>query len=90
MTLVYFWLSSVALAIERVRSRVLTGGHSIQEETIQRRYYNGLENLSKIYKPICDYWIIFDCSEAPTKLIAEGFHNFGKLKFTIKIFIRKS
>jgi predicted ABC-type ATPase len=75
VTLVYFWLSSVELAIERVRTRVLAGGHHIPEEIIQRRYCKGLENLSKIYMPICDYWMIFDNSETPVSLIAEGFRN---------------
>jgi len=75
VTLVYFWLSSVELAIERVKARVLAGGHSIPEETIQRRYRSGIENLSKIYLPICDYWMIFDNSEHPSILIAEGFQN---------------
>lgn len=37
VTLVYFWLSSVDLAIERVRTRVISGGHDIPEETIRRR-----------------------------------------------------
>jgi len=75
VTLVYFWLSSVELAIERVKTRVLAGGHGIPEETIRRRYHSGIENLSKIYMPICDYWIIFDNSEHPAVLIAEGFQN---------------
>ena len=73
VTLVYFWLSSVDLAIERVRTRVVSGGHSIPKETIHRRYLSGIENLSKIYLPICDYWMIFDNSEYPSTLIAEGF-----------------
>ena len=25
--------------------------------------------------PICDYWMIFDNSETPVSLIAEGFRN---------------
>lgn len=75
MTLVYFWLSSIELAIERVKTRVLAGGHNIPEETIHRRYRSGIENLSKIYLPICDYWMIFDNSEHPSVLIAEGFQN---------------
>ena len=75
MTLVYFWLNSVDLAIERVRTRVISGGHDIPDETIRRRYITGLENLSKIYLPICDYWMIFDNSEHPSGLIAEGFRD---------------
>lgn len=43
--LVFFWLSSVDLAIERVKTRVLEGGHNIPEPIIIRRYYSGLSNL---------------------------------------------
>jgi len=75
VTLIYFWLNSVELAILRVRTRVLAGGHNIPNETIQRRYRKGLENLSKIYLPICNYWLIIDNSEYPPVLIAKAFQN---------------
>ncbi|MBW8331270.1 MAG: zeta toxin family protein [Prolixibacteraceae bacterium] len=73
VTLLFFWLDSVDLAIERVKIRVSQGGHNIQEEIIRRRYASGLENLSKIYLPICDYWMIYDNSNPPSSIIAEGF-----------------
>jgi len=73
VTLVYFWLNSPELAIERVKTRVISGGHDIPIETIRRRYKSGIENLSKLYIPICDYWMIIDNSEPPFQLVAEGF-----------------
>ena len=75
VTLVYFWLNSQELAIERVKTRVLSGGHNIPEETIIRRYNAGIKNLSKLYLPICDYWMIIDNSEPPFQIIAEGIKN---------------
>ncbi len=75
VTLVYFWLNSVELAIERVRTRVLSGGHDIREAIIRKRYISGIEHLSKMYLPICDYWMIFDNSGHPSELIAEGFQD---------------
>lgn len=75
VTLVYFWLSSPELAIERVKNRVVSGGHSIPEEIIRRRYDSGMDHLKKLYIPISDYWMIFDNSEHPTRLVAEGFQN---------------
>ncbi len=75
VTLVYFWLNSPELAIERVRTRVQSGGHDIPTETILRRYKVGIVNLSKLYLPICDYWLIIDNSEPPFQVIAEGFKN---------------
>jgi len=75
VTLVYFWLNSVELAIQRVKTRVLAGGHGIPEETIRRRYRKGIENLSKIYLPICNNWMIYDNSAYPSALIAEALKN---------------
>lgn len=46
VSLVFLWLRSVEIAIERVRARVRLGGHSIPEETIRRRYEHGTRNFS--------------------------------------------
>jgi len=75
VTLVFFWLDSVDLAIERVKTRVLEGGHNIPKVVITRRYHSGLSNLFSIYIPICDYWMIFNNSGSPSELIAEGYSN---------------
>ncbi len=75
VTLVFFWLNTVELAIERVKMRVSEGGHNIPEETIRRRYKSGIRNLLDLYIPVCDYWIIINNSENPFKVIAEGLKN---------------
>jgi predicted ABC-type ATPase len=72
-TLLFFWLDSSELAIERVRLRVSEGGHDIPEDTIVRRYNAGLKNLFKLYIPECDYWMIFNNSGLQAQLIAEGY-----------------
>ncbi len=74
-TLVFFWLDSVDLAIERVKIRVLEGGHDINRNVIIRRYFSGLTNLFRLYLPICDYWMIFNNSISPSELVAEGYSN---------------
>ena len=71
-TLVFFWLNQPELAIERVRTRVLQGGHDVGTETIIRRYHAGLKNFFYLYTPICDYWLFVDNSSNPFRLIAEG------------------
>jgi len=73
VTLIYFWLNSPELAVERVKARVISGGHNIPETIIYRRYRAGIDNLSKLYLPICDYWLIIDNSEPPFQVVAEGF-----------------
>ncbi len=75
VTLVYLWLNSPELAVERVRNRVISGGHGIPEDVICRRYLAGINNLSKLYLPICDYWLLIDNSEPPFQIIAEGSKN---------------
>jgi predicted ABC-type ATPase len=75
VTLLYFWLSSPLVAIERVAIRVAKGGHHIPDETVERRYYRGLKNLFDIYIPICDHWAVVNSMGHPLKVIVEG--NFG-------------
>lgn len=72
VSLVFLWLSIPELAIERVRLRVESGGHDIPEATIRRRYASGIDNLFKLYMPICDYWVIIDNSGQAGRIVAEG------------------
>lgn len=72
VTILYFWLNSPELAIQRVRDRVISGGHNIPEAVIRRRYVMGLEYFFHIYKDLCDYWKLADNSKSPFSLIAEG------------------
>ena len=68
----YFWLKSPELAIKRVAMRVAAGGHNIPTDTIVRRYRQGMENLRKIYLPLCNYWVMIDNSDKRGKWVAEG------------------
>ena len=71
ITLLFFWLKNTELAKERVKTRVLEGGHNIKTEIIERRYLNGIINLFDIYLPIVDQALLFDNSEGKHILIAE-------------------
>ena len=71
--LLFLWLNTVELAIQRVAERVHGGGHSVSEDIIRRRYRRGLENLSQLYLPIADTWVVYDNSGAGSPLlIASG------------------
>ena len=72
VTLIYFWLNSDDLAVERVRLRVASGGHNVSEPTVRRRYRQGMINLIHRYIPIVDSWMIFDNSSTPASMIAQG------------------
>ena len=71
VTLLFFWLESEDLAIERVKNRVLEGGHNIESLIIRRRYKNGIKNLFDIYLPLVNELMIFDNSGGKPDLIAE-------------------
>lgn len=72
VTLIYFWLKSPELAVERVHARVEAGGHNIPEETIRRRYQVGIDYFFHYYAPVCERWILADNSQIPFRVIAEG------------------
>ena len=72
VNLIYYWLDSVELAIERVKVRVSEGGHHIPSDTIIRRYHAGLKNFLNLYRDKVDYWMLIDNSKTEPQLIAEG------------------
>ena len=71
VTLLFFWLQTVELAKERVKTRVLEGGHNIPTDVIERRYLRGIRNLFDIYLDIVDAVLIFDNSFGKHHLIAQ-------------------
>ncbi|HZN34791.1 MAG TPA: zeta toxin family protein [Pirellulaceae bacterium] len=58
--LFYFWVPSAEFAIKRVANRVKMGGHSIDPETIRRRYERGLRNFFELYQPLASSWYFYD------------------------------
>lgn len=70
INIIFFWLQSPELAIERVRRRVESGGHNIPEDIIRRRYKRGIKNLFELYIPLSDNWVIYDNSKAASQVVA--------------------
>lgn len=58
--LLYIWLPDADLAVARVKSRVMHGGHDIPEATIRRRYDRSLYNLTQLYSPLVSTWRVYD------------------------------
>lgn len=71
-TLMYFWLNSPDLAIQRVRNRVAAGGHNIPDAVVRRRYVMGLQYFFDAYIPVVDRWVLADNSHPPFTVVAEG------------------
>ncbi len=71
----FFWLNSPELALQRVAERVEKGGHNIPADVIRRRYVAGIRNLFRLFMREVDYWEIYDNSEYPAVQIATGGKN---------------
>ncbi len=70
INLVYVWLESAELAVNRVARRVESGGHNIPEDIIRRRYERGRNNFVELYLPIANRFQAYDNSGDKNSLIA--------------------
>ena len=75
-TIVFLWLPTPEQAIARVKLRAITGGHSVTDGIIRRRYFSGIRNLLDIYMPLVDEWFLYDNqSLSGPRLVAYGRPN---------------
>ena len=73
----FLWLESADLAVNRVAARVRLGGHDVPEETVRRRYTRGLRNFFDLYLPLADSWHVFDNSRAGRPQLVASAHRDG-------------
>ncbi|MGX2968546.1 zeta toxin family protein [Ursidibacter sp. B-7004-1] len=64
----YVGVDDPDINVKRVKARVASGGHFIDEATIRNRYDISLQNLTKIV-PLCDEVFIYDNSGEVPNLI---------------------
>jgi predicted ABC-type ATPase len=65
-------LSSPALALRRIATRVKQGGHDVERADVLRRFDRGRQNFENIYRPLADSWFLYDNSGESARLIEEG------------------
>ena len=70
VSLLFFWLNSPEVAIQRVAKRVSEGGHNIPTDVIRRRYQLGLSNFFNLYKDVVDTWTLVDNASNPRQVVA--------------------
>jgi predicted ABC-type ATPase len=78
--LLYLWLNDVELAIDRVARRVAQGGHHIPEDTVRRRYINGLRNVLNVYLPLSNSALFIDNSNIGSQVVIARMKNKNDLK----------
>ena len=67
----FLWIPDLAITRRRVQQRVAKGGHDIPEDVQQRRFHLGIRNLATLYRPLIDYWRLFENTHDTPHLVAE-------------------
>lgn len=71
VVLIYSYLDTPVLCENRIKIRVLNGGHDIPREDIVRRFYRSKENFWYIYKDLVDEWNLFYNGTSEYILVAQ-------------------
>ena len=68
----FLWVRNAELALERVRDRVLKGGHNVPEAVVRRRYDRSLRNILTNSRAFADSWTLFDNSGDSPMILASA------------------
>lgn len=58
--LMFLWLPSADLAVDRAALRVRAGGHHVAEDVVRRRYAKGISNFFSLYQPLAPTWRVYE------------------------------
>jgi predicted ABC-type ATPase len=84
--LLYIYLKSELLAENRVKSRVVRGGHNIPAATIERRYTRSLHNFVNLYLPLASSWYVVDNSQTSSlRMIASQKNGSSAEVFDVEV-----
>ena len=67
----FLWIPHLAITNGRVRQRVRKGGHDIPEDVQARRFQLGIRNLAELYRPLVDWWRLYDNTGRHPHLVAQ-------------------
>jgi predicted ABC-type ATPase len=73
--IIYIFLENPDTCIERIKERVLKGGHNVPDKDVIRRYHRSKKNFWNLYKNLADKWFIMYNSEFHFTEIAIGSKN---------------
>jgi predicted ABC-type ATPase len=59
ITIVFIYLETPEACLERVKNRVLKGGHNVPASEVKRRFYRSKKNFWQIYKNQVHHWHLF-------------------------------
>ena len=70
--IIYIFLETPGLCIQRIKERVLKGGHYVPDDDVVRRFYRSKENFWNLYKKLADSWFLIYNSQQQFIEIALG------------------
>jgi predicted ABC-type ATPase len=59
ISIIYFFVDSPEVSIDRIQIRVKNGGHAVPEKEVIRRFLRSKENFWNFYRKIVDDWTVF-------------------------------
>lgn len=71
LNMFYLWIPSPELALKRIEDRVASGGHSVPDTAVRRRFDRTWENLVERYRSLLDTLFVFDNSGRSPILVFE-------------------
>ncbi|MFI0348791.1 MAG: Zeta toxin family protein, partial [Chthoniobacterales bacterium] len=73
--IIFLRLSSPSLALQRIQSRVIQGGHNVPEVAVLRRFHRGWKNFRDDYRTLAGEWTVYDNSEKTLKLLEKSYET---------------
>lgn len=70
--IIFTFVESTEICLERIRERVKSGGHDVPEEDVRRRFSRSLTNFWTLYRHQADLWYLFYNGEVAFPLAAYG------------------
>jgi predicted ABC-type ATPase len=67
----FLWIPDLAITRRRVQQRVAKGGHNVPDDVQLRRFYLGIRNLAELYRPLIDWWRLYDNTGERPHLVAQ-------------------
>jgi len=90
VNLLFFWINSPEMAIQRVAKRVAEGGHNIPEDVIRRRYDRGIKNFFELFKDQVDFWTLVDNTKNPRVVVADSNQIYDNKQFlNIQAYVKR-
>ena len=82
--MIYLYLECTDLCIQRVRERVLKGGHHVPDQAVIRRYNRSINNFVHLYRPLLDKWLLILTPNSILMKSRSGWRTLQRKCWTLK------